>query len=206
MSIIRKYFPNLEDEKLDKLEALQTHYLDWNTRINLISRKDTSNFPERHVLHSLAIAKQFSFEPGCKIADFGSGGGFPGIPLAIMFPDCKFYLIDSVSKKIKAVEDICNKVGLKNVLCIAERVERINDKFDIITGRAVTALPKFMLWCKNKIKDRQINSFANGIIYLKGGDFEEELKLIPQKTKVYFISNFFEEPFFETKKIVHIYD
>lgn len=205
MDIIKKYFPDLDDSKLKKLKQLKPLYLEWNSKINVISRKDTENFFERHILHSLSIAKIFSFKESTEIADFGSGGGLPGLPLSIIFPECNFYLFDSIAKKMKVVENISHKIGSENIAYLTERAEKTDRKFDFITGRAVTSLPQFMIWSKNKIKKKGTNSFPNGVIYLKGGDFEHELQMIKQNYKVYAIGDFLEEPFFQTKKIIHIF-
>jgi 16S rRNA (guanine527-N7)-methyltransferase len=172
----------------------------------VISRKDTENLYERHVLHSLAVAKLISFVPGTEILDVGTGGGFPGIPLAIMFPESKFHLVDSVGKKIKVVKEISSSLKLNNVFAEQARAESVNKKFDFIVSRAVTELPEFVVWVKNKIKTKNINAIPNGILYIKGGNVIDEIvRLHGWKNKVTEISSFFPEEFFETKKIVHLY-
>ena len=179
-------------------------YTEWNSRINVISRKDIDKLYERHVLHSLGIAKVIEFNPGTKILDVGTGGGFPGIPLAIMFPDSNFYLIDSVGKKIRVVEEIVNVLELKNIRFFKVRAEEVDEKFDFIVSRAVTTLPVFYKWVKNSILKQNKNKLRNGILYLKGGDIDSEILELKKKVNVYPLSRYFEEPFFETKKLLHI--
>lgn len=204
MEDIKKYFPDLNKKQLEQFEALEALYADWNAKINVISRKDTDHFYERHVLHSLAIAKVCRFEFGAEVLDIGTGGGFPGIPLAILFPDAKFHLVDSIAKKIKVVEEVAAALDLKNVSAEQIRAEKLNRSFDFIVSRAVTQMPKFMAWTRNKIrKGKEAGSIANGILYLKGGDLSEELANYP-KAKLHSISKFFEEDFFETKKVVYL--
>jgi 16S rRNA (guanine527-N7)-methyltransferase len=205
MELLEKYFPQLNPQQAEKFYQLKPLYEDWNSKINVISRKDVPNFYIRHVLHSMAVAKVISFTGGTKIMDVGTGGGFPGIPLAILFPDCHFTLVDSIRKKIKVVDDIALKLELKNVTAIQERAEKINGKFDFIVSRAVTALPLFMEWIGTKISNDNKNNLKNGVLYLKGGDFQEELKEISFNHKIFEISDFFEEEYFNTKKIVHFY-
>ncbi|TVQ87679.1 MAG: 16S rRNA (guanine(527)-N(7))-methyltransferase RsmG [Bacteroidetes bacterium] len=205
MQIIQKYFPDLLSEQQNRFEKLKPLYEEWNRKINVISRKDMDNFYINHVLHSLSIAKLIDFRPGTQILDVGTGGGFPGIPLAIIFPKSDFILVDSIGKKIKVVNEIASAIDLKNIVALHERAENLTESFDFVVSRAVTALPGFLAWVENKIKPNGNNALQNGILYLKGGDFNEELNQIPQKTKVYKISRFFEEDYFETKKIVHIY-
>ncbi|MFW5687303.1 MAG: 16S rRNA (guanine(527)-N(7))-methyltransferase RsmG [Bacteroidota bacterium] len=205
MELIKKYFPHLESEKLALFEKLYPLYQEWNNKINVISRKDMENFYTNHVLHSLAISKVISFAPGSRIMDVGTGGGFPGIPLAILFPQCTFYLVDSIEKKIKVVREITKAAGLTNVTSIRDRAENIDEKFDFVVSRAVTALPAFVRWVKNNISSHQQNELPNGILYLKGGDFLEELQQTGYKFKTYPIELFFREPFFETKMVVHLY-
>ena len=203
MQLILKYFPNLTEVQKEQFEALDNLYQDWNLKINVVSRKDIDELYLRHVLHSLAIAKIIEFKAGTKILDVGTGGGFPGIPLAILFPECQFHLVDSIAKKIKVVQEVTNGLGLTNVKTTHDRVENVHDNYDFIVSRAVAAMPTFVHWVKGKIAKKQHNSLKNGIIYLKGGDLTEELK--DYKTaKVYDISEFFEEDFFETKKIVYL--
>ena len=202
--IIKKYFPDLSSHQLQQFEMLKPLYSDWNQKINVISRKDADNLEINHILHSLAIAKIISFKPGTKIMDVGTGGGFPGIPLAIMFPDCKFHLIDSIGKKITVVEAVAKEIGLLNLTAAKIRAEDVGEKFNFIVSRAVTTLPVFYNWIENKIISKNQNSIKNGVIYLKGGDLTEELKAFENRNTVYNISDYFEEDFFETKKIVHI--
>lgn len=204
MTIIDKYFPLLAEDKRDVLMRLPDLYSYWNERINVISRKDIENICEKHILHSLSIAKYIDFKDGTRIMDVGTGGGFPGIPLAIMFPNCEFTLVDSIGKKIKVVEEVALALGLKNVRAVKARVEDIDDRFDFIVSRAVTTIPEFMKWVKNKVDVVSINAIPNGIIYIKGGDVEEELKGIKKRVEIKELSEFFDEEFFETKKIIYI--
>ena len=199
-----KYFPQLSQHQLEQYELLAKEFLSWNEKINLISRKDTDNIFEHHILHSLAIAKVCKFKPQCEIMDIGTGGGFPGIPLAIMFPETKFYLVDSIGKKIKVVQALVEALGLKNVEAEQIRAENVNRQFDFIVSRAVTYLPDFMQWTKGKISKIQYHDLANGVLYLKGGDLTEELSTIKNKIKIYDIDNYFEEEFFQTKKVIHV--
>ena len=201
--LLFSYFPGLSEEQKNKFMRLEDLYREWNEKINVISRKDMDAFWVHHVLHSLAIAKVIRFQPGTKIMDVGTGGGFPGIPLSIMFPDSEFYLVDSIGKKIKVVEGVRDALGLKNVKAKQTRVEEVKEKQDFIVSRAVTAFPAFMGWVKGKIGNESRNELENGILYLKGGDFEEELKPFAGRTTVYPISDFFKEEFFETKKVIH---
>lgn len=187
-------------------ERLVPLYEDWNSKINLISRKDMGNFYEHHVLHSLAIAKYFELLPGMKVMDIGTGGGFPGIPLAIMFPQTRFLLVDSIGKKIKVVKDVAEKLDLQNVTAVQERAENINDKFDVIVSRAVTQLPSLVKWCNGKL--RVTNDIeAGGILYLKGGDIDIELRDVPKnwKRKSTSITKWFKEPYFVEKYVIHLY-
>jgi 16S rRNA (guanine527-N7)-methyltransferase len=199
-----KYFPQLSQHQLEQYELLAKEFLSWNEKINLISRKDTDNIFEHHILHSLAIAKVCKFKPQCEIMDIGTGGGFPGLPLAIMFPETKFYLVDSIGKKIKVVQALVEALGLKNVEAEQIRAENVNRQFDFIVSRAVTYLPDFMQWTKGKISKIQYHDLANGVLYLKGGDLTEELSTIKNKYKIYDIDQYFEEEFFETKKVIHV--
>lgn len=204
MNIITKYFPKLDKTQTDKFELLEALYAEWNAQINVISRKDFEGFYERHVLHSLAIAKLISFTPGTKILDVGTGGGFPGIPLAIMFPEAKFHLVDSIGKKIKVVNAVAEALQLKNVVAQQIRAEELKDKYDFVVSRAVTRLPEFVPWVQKNISDKQKNAMPNGILYLKGGEISAELKPYKRSVFVKNLSDYFDEEFFETKKIVHL--
>jgi 16S rRNA (guanine527-N7)-methyltransferase len=203
MDLIRKYFPELNPGQYSKFEKLGSLYNEWNSKINLISRKDITYFNERHLLHSLAIAKVFQFPPGSKILDVGTGGGLPGIPLAIFFPECSFILIDSIGKKVNVANAIVAELGLENVRAIQVRAEDYREKFHYIVARAVTDLRTFMKWISKNMDKKDIKDPGNGVIYLKGGDPVEEI--MPFKNaSIYKISVFFEEEFFETKKLVYI--
>jgi 16S rRNA (guanine527-N7)-methyltransferase len=204
MELIKKYFQGLSDKQLQQFEQLKPLYEEWNAQINVISRKDTDNFFERHVLHSLAIAKVMTFEDGADILDIGTGGGFPGIPLAILYPNCHFTLVDSIGKKVKVAGAVAASLGLTNVTCIHDRAENIDKKFDFIVSRAVTTMPDFLKWTKNKFKSKNVHELANGILYLKGGDLREEMSTVKKFYKFYDIPNFFSEEFFETKKVVYV--
>lgn len=204
MQIISKYFPDLTEKQKEQFSQLEELYTFWIEQINVISRKDTENFYERHVLHSLGIAKVIQFADGSEILDIGTGGGFPGIPLAILFPDCKFTLVDSIGKKIKVATEVAEVLGLTNVFAIHERAEKIPGKFDFIVSRAVTAMPSFLQWTKGKFKLSKNHSLANGILYLKGGNLTEEMKPVKQKNTIYPLSDYFSEEFFETKKVVYV--
>ncbi len=203
MKLILKYFPDLTEKQIAQFEALEDLYKDWNLKINVVSRKDIDELYIRHVLHSLAIAKVINFKDGSSLMDFGTGGGFPGIPLAILFPNCQFHLVDSINKKLNVVREVMAGLELENVKVTHTRVEEINETYDFIISRAVAAMPTFVHWVKGKIAKPQNNDLKNGIIYLKGGDLTEELKDY-QTTTIYNISDFFEEDFFETKKVVHL--
>ena len=203
MDIILKYFPDLNERQIVQFEQLFGLYSDWNAKINVISRKDIDELYLRHVLHALGIVKVMTFNPNTKILDVGTGGGFPGIPLAIMFPETQFYLVDSIGKKLKVVEAVAHTLGLENVKTTHSRVEAIDDRFDFIVSRAVTTMPVFVGWVKHKVSKKSHHPLKNGILYLKGGDLSEELKNYP-KAKTYMLSDYFEEPFFETKKVVHL--
>ena len=202
--IIKKYFPEISSIQLSQFEQLIPLYTEWNNKINVISRKDIENLTINHILHSLAIAKIISFKPGTKILDVGTGGGFPGIPLAILFPECKFYLIDSIGKKITVVEAIVEAIGLQNVTAQKVRAEDVDGRYNFIVSRAVTTLPEFYAWVKDKFINKNQNSLKNGIIYLKGGDLTVELSAYNNKSTIFNISDFFEEDYFETKKVIHI--
>lgn len=204
IELISSHFPNLSQSQKEQFEKLAELYQEWNQQINVISRKDTDNFYERHVLHSLGIAKIIEFKPGTKIMDIGTGGGFPGIPLAILFPECKFLLVDSIGKKIKVVKEVALALGLTNVRATHERAENINEQFDFIVSRAVTQMPAFLQWTKGKFLKENKNSFKNGIFYLKGGDLKEEMKTVKKAISYYDLPDFFSEEFFETKKVVYV--
>ena len=204
MDLILKYFPKLTERQREQYAALMPLYEDWNAKINVISRKDMGNFYEHHVLHSLAIAKVMQFKTMAEVLDVGTGGGFPGIPPAIMFPDANFYLIDSVGKKIKVVQDVVQQLGLKNVRAEQIRAEQVDGDFDFIVSRAVTTLSEFTGWVKGKVSDTHYHKLRNGILYLKGGDLTEELAPFRKKVRTWDISDFFEEEFFETKKVIYL--
>jgi len=205
MEIIQKYFPSLTDEQINKFNQLQKIYSEWNSKINVISRKDIEHLYLHHVLHSLGIAKIIEFNNGTKIMDAGTGGGFPGIPLAILFPEANFFLADSIGKKIKVVNNVAKELELNNVIAQQIRVEEVKEKFDFIVSRAVTSLDVFYNWIKTSINTKNSNNIPNGILYLKGGDLNEELKSLKKSYKIYNLNNFFTEDFFETKKVVHIF-
>lgn len=201
--IIIKYFPHLSETQKAQIALLPAMYEEWNSKINVISRKDMMHFMVHHVLHSLSIAKVIDFKTNTKIMDVGTGGGFPGIPLAILFPDCQFTLIDSIGKKIKVVENVSRALQLKNVVAKQSRAEMVAESFDFIVSRAVTTLPEFCSWINRRISKKSFNDLENGVIYIKGGDVETELISFP-KHKIFDIPDFFEEDFFETKKVVYI--
>ncbi len=203
MNEIKKHFPNLSEKQLEQFEKLEFLYQDWNSKINVISRKDIDELYTKHVLHSLGIAKIIQFQPGTFVLDVGTGGGFPGIPLAIMFPETRFFLIDVIAKKIKVVQAIAEALQLNNVKAEQKRAELVKGDFDFIVSRAVTNMPDFVAWIKDKTKKQHKHELKNGILYLKGGDLTEELKDFPRATE-YLLSEFFENEFFETKKVVHL--
>lgn len=203
MEEILKQFPNLSDVQKEQFQKLEVLYQDWNAKINVISRKDIDGLYTKHVLHSLAIAKIMKFEPGAYVLDVGTGGGFPGIPLAILFPETRFYLIDVILKKITVVKAVAEALELKNVKAEQIRAENVKGDFDFIVSRAVTNMPDFVSWIKDKIKKQNKHELKNGILYLKGGDLTEELADFPKATE-YNITDFFEDEFFETKKVVHV--
>lgn len=203
MELILKYFPNLSKDQIEKFTKLETLYKDWNLKINVVSRKDIDELYLRHVLHALAIAKLIQFKDKSKLLDVGTGGGFPGIPLAILFPESSFHLVDSIAKKLKVVDEVVAGLGLTNVKTTHSRVEETNGTYDFIISRAVAAMPTFVHWVKGKIAKKQNNDLKNGILYLKGGDLSEELKTYKTAT-VYNLSDYYTEDFFETKKLVHL--
>lgn len=203
MEEILKYFPNLSENQIIQFKKLGELYPEWNAKINVISRKDIDELYVKHVLHSLGIAKVMEFQPKSTVLDVGTGGGFPGIPLAILFPETRFYLIDVIAKKIKVVNEVATALGLKNVKAEQLRAENVKGDFDFIVSRAVTNMPDFVSWIKDKIKKQNNHALKNGILYLKGGDLTEELKDFPKVT-LYNLSDYFSEEFFETKKVVHL--
>ena len=203
MDEILKYFPNLTAIQQEQFTKLDFLYHDWNAKINVISRKDIDELYTKHILHSLGIAKIIKFEPGTFVLDVGTGGGFPGIPLAILFPETRFFLIDIIAKKIKVVQAVAEALELKNVKAEQLRAELVKGDFDFIVSRAVTNMPDFVSWIKDKIKKKSKHELKNGILYLKGGDLTEELAAFPKATE-YNLSDYFEDEFFETKKVVHL--
>ena len=203
MEIIHKYFKDLTAIQIEQFSKLQELYKDWNLKINVVSRKDIDELYLRHVLHSLAIAKVVQFKPGSKVLDVGTGGGFPGIPLAILFPETQFHLVDSIGKKIKVVNEVTEGLGLTNVKTTNGRVEEVKDTYDFIVSRAVAHMETFVRWTRGRISKKQNHDLKNGILYLKGGDLSEELKLYTS-AKIYDLTDYFEEDFYETKKIVHL--
>jgi len=203
LELIQKYFPNLTEEQIFQFAALQELYKDWNLKINVVSRKDIEELYLRHVLHSMGIAKIVEFKPDARILDVGTGGGFPGIPLAILFPETQFHLVDSIGKKIKVVNEVVEGLQLKNVKTTNARVEEIKGNYDFIVSRAVAAMPTFVHWVKGKIAKTSRHELKNGILYLKGGDLTEELQDY-KSAKIYNLSDYFSEEFYETKKLVHL--
>lgn len=203
MNILKSSFPNLSNQQLSQFEMLEKLYEVWNNKINVISRKDISQLKTRHILHSLSIGKIIEFKNGSKILDVGTGGGFPGIPLAIMFPFVNFYLTDSIGKKIKVVQSIVSELKLKNVISKNIRAEKLEGKFDFVVSRAVTNMTDFVKIIDGKISIKNNNDFKNGVLYLKGGDLTLELKKF-QSSKIFDLTNHFDHPFFETKKVVYL--
>ena len=203
MELILKYFPHLSDHQIHQFQALEALYKGWNLKINVVSRKDIDKLYLKHVLHSLGIARVIEFNDKTSILDVGTGGGFPGIPLAILFPNCQFHLVDSINKKLKVINAIAEAIELKNIRTTHSRVEAIDETYDFIVSRAVTAMPEFTKWVKGKIAKKQKNSLKNGILYLKGGDLTDELKQYTN-AKAYLLSDYFEEDFFETKKVIYL--
>lgn len=204
MDIILKYFPDLTEKQIELFKQLEPLYADWNSKINVISRKDFAAFYERHVLHSLGIAKFTKFTDKTKVLDVGTGGGFPGIPLAILFPEVKFHLVDSIGKKIKVVNGVVESLGLKNVKAEQIRAEQLTEKYDFVVSRAVTRLPEFVPWIRKNISKKAFNALPNGVIYLKGGDLSEEIKPFKKNIFVQDLEEYFDEEFFETKKVLHL--
>ena len=203
MELILKYFPHLSGHQIQQFQALEALYKDWNSKINVVSRKDIDELYLKHVLHSLGIAKVIEFKDESSILDVGTGGGFPGVPLAILFPNCQFHLVDSINKKLKVINAIAEAIELKNIRTTHNRVEAIDETYDFIVSRAVTAMPEFTKWVKGKIAKKQKNSLKNGILYLKGGDLTDELKQYTN-AKAYLLSDYFEEDFFRTKKVIYL--
>ena len=202
VALILKYFPEITDEQKQQFEKLEQLYTEWNEKINVISRKDMDGLYEKHILHSLGIAKVMPFADGTKVLDIGTGGGFPGIPLAILFPEGSFTLIDSIGKKIKVVEAVSEGLGLKNVTAVHGRAEKLKEKFHFVVSRAVTQMPEFLRWLKGKFEKEQFNEKHNGVLYLKGGDLAEELAGL--RCEIFQLKNYFEEEFFDTKKVVYL--
>ncbi|MBK21762.1 MAG: 16S rRNA (guanine(527)-N(7))-methyltransferase RsmG [Flavobacteriales bacterium] len=202
--LILKYFPYLTQKQKRQFNQLKSLYEEWNAQINVISRKDIDELYTRHVLHSLGIAKIIQFKPGTSIMDVGTGGGFPGIPLAILFPESNFYLVDTIGKKIKVVNAVAQALELENVEGVQKRAEKVNYEFDFIISRAVTYLPRFNNWIKGKFSNESFNDIPNGLLYLKGGDLSEELKEAGKPYQSFELKNYFSEDFFETKKVIYI--
>ncbi|ELR70511.1 rRNA small subunit 7-methylguanosine (m7G) methyltransferase GidB [Fulvivirga imtechensis AK7] len=202
--IIFRYFPDLSAEQKSQYTALFDLYRNWNNQINVISRKDIDELYVRHILHSLGIAKVMQFKSETKVLDVGTGGGFPGIPLAIMFPEVNFHLVDSIGKKIKVVQNVSEALALKNLTAEQTRAEQVEDQYDFVVSRAVTRLKPFYQWVKNKFRRESFNDLPNGILYLKGGDLQDELKEAKKKYQLYDLAAYFEEDFFETKKVVYV--
>ncbi len=202
--LINSYFPGLSELQIDQFSRLQELYQDWNSKINVISRKDMDEFYVHHVLHSLAIAKVMEFQSGTKVLDIGTGGGFPGIPLAILFPETQFHLVDSIGKKINVVKDVVKQLKLANVEAQQARAEELVRKYDFVISRAVTRMANFYPWVKNKIRKEDFNEFQNGILYLKGGEVDEEMEELDKSYVVYHLDDYFKEDFFKTKKVIYI--
>lgn len=199
-----KYFPDLTEQQQEQFNRLPELYTFWNNQINVISRKDIELLGERHVLHSLGIAKVMEFLPGENVMDVGTGGGFPGIPLAILFPETSFHMVDSIGKKIKVVQEVAKAAGLENVRASHSRAEQVNEKFDFVVSRAVTQLKDFYPWVRGKFNKESKNKLSNGILYLKGGDLSQEIKESGLKVTQYHLKNYFDEEFFETKQVIYV--
>jgi 16S rRNA (guanine527-N7)-methyltransferase len=204
IDLLLKYFPNLTTEQQERFAALDGLYRDWNAKINVISRQDIDSLYEKHVLHSLGIAKVVQFKPGTEILDVGTGGGFPGIPLSILFPMADFHLVDSIGKKIRVVQEVADALGLTNVKAEQVRVEQLTTTYDFVVSRAVTRLKPFLGWMRYKIHKRGNNDRPNGVLYLKGGDLTGELAEVADRYRIYDLSDYFEEPFFDTKKVIYV--
>jgi 16S rRNA (guanine527-N7)-methyltransferase len=204
MELINKYFPDITDDQRSKLGQMEELYHFWNARVNVISRQDIDTLYERHVLHSLGIAKVQPFKAGTSVLDVGTGGGFPGIPLAILFPDAQFHLVDSIGKKIRVVQEIADALKLNNVRADQIRAEKLEDTYEFVVSRAVTRITPFVGWVKKNISRNSFHELRNGILYLKGGDLTEELSELNQKSRIYELSDYFDEEFFETKKVVYV--
>lgn len=202
LELILKYFPDLSEQQKNQFVQLETLYKEWNEKINVISRKDTESLYEKHILHSLGIAEVMQFAAGTKVLDIGTGGGFPGIPLAILFPEVQFTLVDSIGKKITVVKGVSESIGLRNVTAHHARAEQLKEKFHFVVSRAVTQMPVFLSWLKGKFEKEQFNPKHNGVLYLKGGDLAEELAGL--KCEIFSLKNYFDEEFFDTKKVVYI--
>ncbi|AZI68008.1 16S rRNA (guanine(527)-N(7))-methyltransferase RsmG [Kaistella daneshvariae] len=202
VELLEKYFPNLSQKQKNQFAQLEKLYAEWNEKINVISRKDMDSLYEKHILHSLGIAKVMEFKFGTKVLDIGTGGGFPGIPLAILYPEVQFTLVDSIGKKITVVKEVSAGIGLENVTAIHSRAEELKEKFHFVVSRAVTQMPVFLTWLKGKFEKQSFNKKPNGVLYLKGGDLSEELAGL--KTEIFPLQNYFESEFFETKKVVYL--
>ena len=204
MELIQRYFPNLSDLQYKQLKALGELYSDWNAKINVISRKDIEHFYERHVLHSLAIAKVIQFKPDTQILDVGTGGGFPGVPLAILFPEVSFHLVDSIGKKIKVVQEVSNALELTNLSAEHARAEQVSGQFDFVVSRAVTRLTEFYPWVQNKFNKKSFNDLDNGILYLKGVDLMEEFDQLKKPYQLFSLKEYYSEEWFESKGLVFV--
>jgi 16S rRNA (guanine527-N7)-methyltransferase len=204
LELITKYFPGLSTVQISRFEQLGPLYHEWNEKINVISRKDIDELYVRHVLHSLALAKIIRFSPGTSFIDVGTGGGFPGIPLAILLPECKFTLIDSIGKKIRVVEEVAGQLKLENVVAGKNRIQEIKTRYDFVISRAVTAFPDFVAMVRKNVSHDSKNALPNGILYLKGGDFDEEIKAFRGSAEIFELSKIFDDPFFETKKVIYL--